>query len=230
MFIVTNLIRLLYRTLSTLFLFLSLLAPPGAFADQSCDQGATVGASASVSDYNSTDSISNLADYGLIFQDAAHDTSSAAWDAAHAALLRKINSTLVAGSRHDAVVLKKTVGPYQGWLEGANVSLIMASGLLLADHQKLSPALDSAIRRVIGSYVFNRDASCGLSDGRWRSQNSCMDDYMIAATGFAWIAAYKYKRGDNSSGVAYYVDAAKNSINLALSLEESVCAYRTGST
>src|SRR6185503_20540129 len=65
-------------------------------------------------------------------------------------------------------------------------------------------------------------------DGRWWGQNNCMDDYTVAATGYAWIAAYKSKRGDRD--VSSYADAAKNAINLALGLEESVCAYRTGST
>jgi len=194
--------------------------------DQSCEQGVNIGASAAVSDYRE-DVNNNLADYGLIFQDAAQDINSTAWDSARDALIRKINGTLAAGSRYNPVV-GKSVGPYQGWLEGANVSLIMSSGLLLADRGRLTPALDSAIRRVIGSYVFNRDVGCGLSSGRWRGANNCMDDYTVAATGFAWIAAYKYKRGD--SDVAYYANTAKNLISLSLSLEESVCAYRTGTT
>jgi len=167
-----------------------------------------------------------LADYGVIFQNASQDTlqpvNPPALDAARDALIKKIDSTIAAGSRYDAVV-RKTVGPYQGWLEGANVSLIMASGLMLSVHGKLTRDLDSAIRRVIGSYVFNRDAGCGLSDGRWRFQNNCMDDYAVAASGLAWIAAYKYKRGDADGPL--YANAAKNSIALALSLEESVCAY-----
>jgi hypothetical protein len=55
-----------------------------------------------------------------------------------------------------------------------------------------------------------------------------MDDYAVAATGFAWIAAYKYKRGD--SGVSYYVNAANNAISSALSTDESVCAYFSGTS
>jgi hypothetical protein len=134
---------------------------------------------------------------------------------------------MAAGSHYNAVV-DKTVGPYQGWLEGANVSLIMASGLLLADRGRLNPTLDSAIRRVIGSYVFNRDASCGFSDGRWRGPNNCMDDYTVGATGFAWIAAYKYKRGD--SAVSYYSSSAQNLINLSFSPDDSVCIHKLTST
>lgn len=214
------------RTLFTLLLIFSILAPPRAFAaDQSCDQGATIGASASVTVYKA-DVNENLADYGLIFQDASQEVNPGAWDSARDALIRKIDSTLAAGSLYNPVV-NKTVGPYQGWLEGANVSLIMASGLLLADRGRLTISLDSAIRRAIGSYVYNRDAGCGFSNGRWRGQNNCMDDYTVGATGFAWIAAYKYKRGD--SDVAFYANSAKNLINLTFGLEESVCAYKTGS-
>jgi hypothetical protein len=212
------------RTLFTLFLIIAIVVSPTASAaDQSCDQGAIIGASASVSVYKA-DVNDNLADYGVIFQDAAQETNAAAWDSARDALIRKINSTIAAGSQYHPIV-KKTVGPYQGWLEGANVSLIMASGLLLADRGRLTRSLDSAIRRVIGSYVFNIDAGCGLSNGRWRGQNNCMDDYSVASTGFAWIAAYKYKRGD--SDTALYVNAAKNAINHTLSLTESVCAHKT---
>ncbi|MET0623246.1 MAG: discoidin domain-containing protein, partial [Pyrinomonadaceae bacterium] len=207
-------------------------APP-YLLDQSCDANRDLGGSGRsfvpvyVNDVNK-----NLADYGLIFQDAAQpvnapETNTAALDSARDALLAKINNTLAAGSYYHPVV-NKTVGAYQGWLEGANVSLIMASGLMLADHGRLTPALDSAIRRVIGSYVFNRAADCGLSGGRWRGANSCMDDFAVGASGFAWIAAYKYKRGD--SNVAYYVNSAKNLINLTLSLEESVCVHKISQT
>jgi hypothetical protein len=213
---------------TTLFLIIATsLSPTAPAADQSCDQGADIGASASVSVYK-VDVNDNLADYGVIFQDAAQTTNEGAWYSARDALIRKIDSTIAAGSQYHPVV-KKTVGPYQGWLEGANVSLIMAAGLLLADRGLLTRPLDSAIRRVIGSYVFNIDAGCGLSNGRWRNQNNCMDDYAIASTGFAWIAAYKYKRGDRDAGL--YVNAAKNNINLTLNLTESVCAhYKNQST
>jgi hypothetical protein len=214
------------RRILTLLLLPSLLVPARASAaDQTCDQGAAINASAAVSGYQDDLNL-NLADYGIIFQDASQETNAAAWDSARDALIRKIDSTMAAGSHYNAVT-NKTGGPYQGWLEGASVSLIMASGLLLADHGRLTRPLDSAIRRVIGSYVFNRDAGCGFSDGRWWGQNNCMDDYTIAATGYAWIAAYKYKRSDRD--VSSYTDAAKNAISLSLGLEDSVCAYRTGS-
>jgi hypothetical protein len=215
------------RILMTFFLILSVLIFPNTFVlAQTCDP--VNGDSAQVLGYQDNVNL-NLGDYGRIFQDAAQPTNSAAWISARDALIRKIESTIAAGSHYDGV-LNKTVGPYQGWLEGANVSLIMASGLLLSasNKQQLTRPLDSAIRRAIGSYVFNRDAGCGFSDGRWQGQNNCMDDYAVAATGFAWIAAYKYKRGD--SGVSYYVNAANNAITSALGLEESVCAYPSGSS
>jgi hypothetical protein len=200
--------------------------------DQSCDANRDLGGSGSAfASVFTTDLNKNLADYGLIFQDAAQPVgaapSPAALDSARNALLAKINSTIAAGSFYNPVV-NKTVGPYQGWLDGAGVSLIMASGLMLADHGRLTSQLDSAIRRVIGSYRFNRDAGCGFSDGRWRGGNNCMDDFTVGASGFAWIAAYKYKRGD--SDAANYVNSAKNLINLALSLDESVCAHKTAQT
>src|ERR1051326_7176961 len=215
------------RTAMIFFLILAMLVFPTTFAaGQSC--APVNGNSGQVSSYWEDVNL-NLRDYGQIFQDAAQPSNTSAWLSARDALIRKIDNTIAAGSHYDTV-LKRTAGPYQGWIEGANVSLIMASGLLLSDppKQQLTRPLDSAIRRVIGSYVFNRDAGCGYSDGRWQYQNTCMDDYAVAATGFAWIAAYKYKRGD--SGVTYYSDQAKNAINSALSLDESVCAYPSGSS
>jgi hypothetical protein len=208
-------------------------AAPAYFLDQSCDANRDLGGSGnSFVPVFTPDLNRNLADYGLIFQDAAQpvnapETNTAALDAARNALIGKINNTMAAGSFHNPVV-NKTVGPYQGWLDGAGVSLIMVSGLMLADHGKLTRELDSAIRRVIGSYVFNRAADCGFSGGRWRGGNNCMDDFTIGASGYAWIAAYKYKRGD--SDAANYVNSAKNLINLALSLEESVCAHKIAQT
>ena len=215
------------RTVMIFVLILSILLFPTTFAmGQSC--AAVNGNSGQVSSYWEDVNL-NLGDYGRIFQDAAQPSNSAAWISARDALIRKIDNTIAAGNHYDSSV-NKTVGPYQGWLDGVNVSLIMAAGLLLSDSgkQQLTRPLDSAIRRVIGSYVFNRDAGCGYSDGRWQSQNTCMDDYAVAASGLAWIAAYKYKRGD--SGVSYYVTQATNAINSALSLDESVCAYPSGTT
>src|SRR5215510_4702990 len=94
------------RRLLALLLLASLLAPEWASAaDQSCDQGAAIGASASVSAYHDDVNL-NLADYGIIFQDASQETNAAAWDAARDALIRKIDSTLAAGSQYQPVVNK----------------------------------------------------------------------------------------------------------------------------
>src|SRR5688572_13678141 len=100
-------------TVFTMFLIIATVVSPTALAaDQSCDEGANIGASASVSVYKG-DSTLNLLDYGLIFQDASQEDASQevkerAWNSAQAALIRKINSTMAVGNQYHSVV-KKTV-------------------------------------------------------------------------------------------------------------------------
>lgn len=207
--------------------------PPGAGISSAAALDPYVpGASCNVFVYHN-DINRDLADYGLIFQDALQTTNPDKWSCAREALIRKITATINFGSKYDSEV-RKTVGPYQEWLAGASVSLAMATGLLLLDRGAISSEADNKLRYVVGSYAFNRAAGCGFSGGRWQGGNNCFDDFAIAATAFAWIAAYKYKRGDPND-VTFFANSAINCINLALpdtpsAPNESVCIHRTNST
>ena len=166
-----------------------------------------------------------LGDYGLIFEDAKNRDCAGGGPTAGAsqALLAKINNTFNYnyGQHNDA--MNRQVGPYQGWLEGAHVTLIFSSALLIGGHGDLKSDLDTALQRVRDSYVDNPDGSCGFykPDG-WLTNggNTCMDDHSIAASAWAWIAAYEAKRG-RSSGT--YVANARRSINRSFSTYDSVC-------
>lgn len=142
------------------------------------------------SDHRSGDLEGDLADYGRIHMDAA-DPSCA--QAATWALTAKIKNTIDA--RPDE---------FTGWLRGAHVSMIFAAALRIGANGFATKDLDNQLQRVAASYAFNRDASCGNIEGT----NSCLDDYSQAAVGYAWIAAYKYRRDPNDASVATFRSAA----------------------
>ncbi|MFL6235809.1 MAG: fascin domain-containing protein [Thermoanaerobaculia bacterium] len=159
----------------------------------------------------------DLSDYGVIFEDAGN---SGCAQAASVALYKKVKATLgYSWPVYDAQV-NLWVYAYQGWLQGANVTLIYAAALRLGAQGKLTKPLDDLLEQI--SYPGNIDAHCGFDNGQWTSQNSCMDDYTVTASGFAWRAAYQYYTGRNS-----YLDAqsARSNISLALSNDRSICVY-----
>jgi hypothetical protein len=173
----------------------------------------------------------NLNDYGTFFLQASGDPDGAAQN-----LKTKIRSTLeafgcdVSGTsttgdtcsmlRQDDVV-GFPVGPYQGWLEGANVSLILSTALVLGGKGKLTQDLDNYFLAVAKNYRFNIDRNCGLVN--WRAGNSCMDDHTVAASGYAWIAAYEYQRGRYGGLYQSGVFGAQGQIAASLSTADSVC-------
>lgn len=156
----------------------------------------------------------DLGDYGLILDDA--DNWSCAPTAA-AALLSKLRATL-AGNHTDE--LNRVVGPFQGWLEGAHVSLIFAAALELGAQSLLNTTLDTELQKVRNSYFFNKDPGCTLSNGSW--SNACMDDYAIAATAYAWIAQYEKARGRSYSS---WASSGQSMVAAALSASDSICIF-----
>ena len=158
----------------------------------------------------------DLAGYGIILQDARNPSCAAS---AANALQKKIRNTLAAGNQYDNVV--GLVGPYQGWLQGANVSLIFAAALQLSQQGKLTKPLDDLLLQI--NYQMNLDPSCGFDNHKWKNKNSCMDDYAIGASAFAWQAAYAKKR--NRSSYTGLRDAANGAIDNALSEQASICLY-----
>lgn len=155
-------------------------------------------------------------DYALIFEEASTPNCAAA---AASALLDKVSATLASGNGYDNVLMK-TVGPYQGWLEGAHVALIFATALELGGQGQLKQAMDDKIEQIF--YQTNVDPYCGFASGRWKDGNTCMDDYAVAAAAWSWMAAYEKNRGRYW---AAYSRNAKSMINSALSTYDSVCIY-----
>src|SRR3954447_2925217 len=175
-------------------------------------------------DYSS-DVNRNLRDYGIIFEDANTDDCSAA---AAVALYKKVSETL-SNNGHWPVLdcqVNQYVSAYGGWLEGANVGLIHAAALELGARGKLTAALHNLLMQI--NYPGNIDYHCGFegdehpgcppdpsqSYPRWSTGNSCMDDYAVAAHGWAWMGAYRKLSPYNSAW--YEVTRARQDIKAAL--------------
>jgi len=173
-------------------------------------------------DWNS-DVNRNLADYGVIFEEARTEDCSAA---AAVALYKKISETLVNADangvsrwpQHDDQV-DTMVSAYGGWLEGAGVGLIHATGLELGARGKLTVALHNKIMSI--NYPGNIDAHCGFDADQWKTNNGCMDDFAVAAHAWAWIGAYRKRSPYNSGWLE--VTFARQNIAAALSGDKAVC-------
>jgi hypothetical protein len=189
----------------------------------------------------------DLADYGLIFEDAKRrDCSGGSFspiNGAYKALLDKVTSTLNSGTHTDP--FGRVVGPYQGWLEGSQVTLIMSAALQIGGHGDMKSELDQKLRDVIASYtnnpvLYGKSPRCGI-DKPWypgldihgwegTGSDSCMDDYAVGASAYAWIAAYEYKAGRSYTT---YRDLARTAIQQAFDTDQygafragdSICVY-----
>lgn len=139
----------------------------------------------------------DLNDYGRILADA--DDSTCALNADYA-LSAKLQSTLAASA------------PYQGWLKGAHVALIFAAANRIGANGYATKQLDSLLQQVEVQFGSVHDPANLCSK---ESTNTCMDDEAIAASGYAWIAAYKHRRGD--SGVSTVLASAKAYIDSTFS-------------
>lgn len=179
----------------------------------------------------------DLGDYGLIFQDSLDRNCSGGASnppqGAYRALITKINTTFsytevgcgnVPGMHND-VIMQRCVGPFQGWLDGANVSLIFASALLIGGHGDLKTELDQALIRVRDAYTGAKSPTCGFntpSGWFWGTSDTCMDDHAIAAAGWSWIALYERRRGRDTT---YFASQARAEVTNSFSTYDSVCIY-----
>lgn len=84
--------------------------------------------------------------------------------------------------------------------------------------------LDNAVRGILPYFAFpsGNPTSCAKE-----SDNTCVDDYAVEAPGFAWIAAYLYRRGDSSSTVQAYRDSANSMLDNAFN---EVCIRKSDAT
>lgn len=176
----------------------------------------------------------DFADYGLLFEDAK-DRHCSQW--AKQSLKWKVEDTLAraTGRTHTHVASYTNLGPYQNWLEGAHVLLIMATALELGGHGDMTSALDSKLQQAINSFTNNPWAPYGLTTPCgigtfWKdvpgvaTSDTCMDDHAVGAAALAWVAAYQNKRGNVASRNAN-IASAKTAIDRAFSLSDSICLH-----
>ncbi|HYK01828.1 MAG TPA: hypothetical protein VE974_08730 [Thermoanaerobaculia bacterium] len=175
------------------------------------------------------DANGNLFDYGVIFEDA--NTTTCAGPAA-VALYKKVKATLAFPNYADGSInwqAGTTVGPYGGWLEGANLGLVYAAALRLGANGQLTKPLVTLIDSI--NYPGNIDAYCGFGTNRagqpniWTVQNSCMDDWAMVAHARGWQAAWKTRTVGFPNVWAAQTNAA---IAGALNITESICSHRQG--
>jgi hypothetical protein len=133
--------------------------------------------------YRWSDMEGNLADYARIHEDAGNPACAqqATW-----ALTAKVKSTIDANP-----------GEFQDWLRGAHVSLVFSAALRIGANGFATKDLDDQLRRLETNYAFTLASDCNNIGGT----NNCLDDYSQAAPGYAWIAAYKYRRGHSAASV-----------------------------
>src|SRR6476660_4748136 len=166
-----------------------------------------------------TDTVLNA--YAAIFSDADPRDGSFCNGVAATHLRTKLTNTQNAGGHQD--MLQRPVGPFAGWLEGAYVTYIFPAAIrlnqdgLLSSDQTLQSLLlwvattyNSVATRVNGTGptvgLGSIAGGCGL-DAAHGFSDTCMDDYSVAAAGFAWAAAYA-RMVNNSSLYGQLVDAA----------------------
>lgn len=162
----------------------------------------------------------NLDDYGVFFLEAKDPACTAT---VASALKSKIESTLNTPFT-DAVT--RSSQPYGRWLEGGLVSLVFATALELGPRGALDSDLLASLLRVRDSFQFNRDVlnnGCGLVAGSTLG-NTCMDDYAVGSTGYAWIAAFEASRGWFTDA-ATMANSARNLVHAAFGTWDSICIH-----
>jgi hypothetical protein len=175
----------------------------------------------------------DLGDYGLIFEDAK-DRNCSQW--ARQALGWKLDDTFAdAQDRPYQFGGWNDIDPFQNWMEGSHVVMIMPAALQIGGHGDMTSALDGKIQSVISYFTnyphlpYGQSGNCGIGT-KWRdvagsfTSDTCMDEHTIGAAAYAWIAAYQNKRGNTASRNSN-ITAAKNAINAAFSLSDSICLH-----
>jgi hypothetical protein len=156
----------------------------------------------------------DLNDLGLIVEDASTRRCVAV---ARERLAAKIRSAFEpAGSAAEMRT------PFGSWLSGGNVALIFAAASSVHGHGQMTAELDRELMNVRDAYLFEIDRNCGFGQGRWVGLNTCMDDYAVAASAYAWIAAFESSRGRESEPWGL---AAIEALRAALG-SESICIHR----
>jgi hypothetical protein len=119
----------------------------------------------------------DLNDYALLFQ-GARDSDSGCAQRAALKLYDKLGNV--------------PTNTWSEFLAGANVTYVMATAMEASGRGNLFGTLDARVRDIANIYQLGfAGDNCGFSNGKWTAGNNCMDDYAIAASGWAWIAAFR---------------------------------------
>jgi PKD repeat protein len=179
---------------SLLILSFSIIAPGSAFACHVNDPAFSTSFRGLNEDLN---------DYARILADADSNDRACA-EAADYALTAKVSAI--------------PLSTWGSWLYAGNAAIVFAAANRIGANGFATKDLDNALK-AMESYVavgheppVNGQPACSKE-----SVNQCVDDYAVAAPGFAWLAAYKYRRGDPDGDVASLQQQAIGAINAAFS-------------
>jgi len=141
------------------------------------------------STFRTGDRLGDFNDYGAIHMDADNggDWPTDCAKLAHDALLSKLQST-------PSYVWSESLAGYQVALVFAAAHRIASYGWFNTATEPYGPGstrLSDELQEVINAYSLTHHAgACGMTG------NGCLDDYAGQAAAYAWIAAFKKKRGD----------------------------------
>lgn len=151
----------------------------------------------------------DLNDYGSLFQDV--DRYGCCPETVQRILFQKIEAQLADSAG------------FTGWLGGGDITLIVSTALRLGSQSALPVGLHNLILQALGRYV---NANTPLFPCPADRSNTCMEDYSIAASGFAWSALYYHLNGrPTDANVA--AERAKEYIRKAYDQTYSLCLRRT---
>jgi Putative Ig domain len=176
----------------------------------------------------------SLNDYAVIFADAATNCAAKADVALRTKLQNIIGLDLNNPNHHTDLQGRDGLLPFQGWLEGANVAMIFASATRLANAGISDATLDQYLLKVRDLFLATLDGQnkltskangCGITTNARLTGDACMDDYTVAAAGFAWTAAYeRWKLRPNAAAIS----GARALLQKAFSTDESICVVDPG--
>src|SRR5258708_2422004 len=141
----------------------------------------------------------------------------------------------LAQSKFDEKVGKQNArGGWNGpFLQGGSVAFAYGTELVLAGESLSTPATDALLVAMLYPARMRVPGvdNCGVSgtaDGiaKWRFGDTCMDDWTVAAEGYAWRAAYFRKTGRGAWRQER--QNAINAIRMSFDTDDSICISMPG--
>jgi hypothetical protein len=114
--------------------------------------------------------------------------------------------------------------PFQNWLAGTMVTHIFTSAVeYWPSATKIDERLLDGVVQHYAAIPDRQDPYCGIPG------NTCMDDYVLTASGFAWIAAYQTIAGKDARPFAERAHRLLQKSYQPMTVSGSVCYYVVGS-